>query len=74
MNSFPSRLIVAGVLTFAYATEAVPNNQNTDWFKEAKYGVFMHFLPADARGLSLVERFDSENLAKQLEQVGPSTW
>jgi len=43
---------------------------NTDWFKDARYGVFMHFLPADAKGLALVNDFDVEALAGQLEAVG----
>ena len=42
---------------------------NTDWFKDARYGVFMHFLPADAKGLALVNDFDVEALAGQLEAV-----
>lgn len=43
---------------------------NTDWMKDAKYGVFMHFLPGDAKGLALVEKFDVESLARQLEESG----
>ena len=42
------------------------NNPNTDWFSQAKYGVFMHFLPGDAQGLALVRDFDVETLAGQL--------
>ena len=49
---------------------AEPNNPNTDWFKDAKYGVFMHFLPFDDASLKLVEAFDVEALARQLEEVG----
>ena len=30
----------------------------TDWLWAAHYGVFMHFLPGDARGLALVREFD----------------
>jgi hypothetical protein len=45
-------------------------NPNTDWFKDAHYGVFMHFLPANADHLELVEKFDVQNLADQLESVG----
>jgi alpha-L-fucosidase len=43
---------------------------NTDWFKAAKYGVFMHFLPADDNGLRLVEKFDVDALANQLTEAG----
>lgn len=45
-------------------------NRDTDWFKEAGYGVFMHFLPGDDKQLALVERFDVEALAGQLEEMG----
>ena len=49
---------------------ATPNNPNTDWFRDAKYGVFMHFLPGDAAGLARVNSFDVERLAGQLESMG----
>ncbi|MHB9047168.1 MAG: alpha-L-fucosidase, partial [Pirellulales bacterium] len=52
------------------ATLADPNNANTDWFKNARYGVFMHFLPGDANRLALVEEFDVDALAGQLESMG----
>jgi hypothetical protein len=50
--------------------EAEPNNPNTEWFKNARYGVFMHFLPGDDAGLKLVDSFDVPALVKQLEEVG----
>ena len=31
------------------------NNPDTDWFKDARYGVFMHFLPGAAQGLALAK-------------------
>ena len=43
---------------------------NTDWFKNAQIGVFMHFLPADAQELARVDDFDVDALAQQLEAVG----
>jgi len=49
---------------------AGPNNPNTDWFRDARYGVFMHFLPGDGQSLALVERFDVNALAAQLEKAG----
>jgi hypothetical protein len=49
---------------------ASANSKDTDWFKEARYGAFMHFLPGDAQGLALVERFDVEALARQLQAMG----
>jgi alpha-L-fucosidase len=51
-------------------TRAEPRNPSTDWFRDAQYGVFMHFLPGDARGLDLVEQFDVAALAQQLETAG----
>jgi hypothetical protein len=49
---------------------AAANNPDTDWFKGARYGVFMHFLPGDAKGLALVNDFNVEALAGQLEAMG----
>ena len=46
------------------------HNSDTDWLRDARYGVFMHFLPGDAKGLALVDKFDAEALAEQLEAVG----
>jgi len=43
---------------------------NTDWFRDARYGVFMHFLPGDAQALSLVGQFDVDTLSSQLETLG----
>jgi lysophospholipase L1-like esterase len=54
----------------SWPAQAIPNNPNTNWFKDAKYGVFMHFLPGDAKGLALVSEFDVQGLARQLETLG----
>ena len=43
---------------------------DTDWLKEARYGVFMHFLIKDAAALSKVNDFDVQGLAGQLETIG----
>lgn len=45
-------------------------NPNTDWFKDAHYGVLIHFLPGDAKGLELLNQFDVDALAGQLEAIG----
>ncbi len=45
-------------------------NPNTDWFRDAHYGVLMHFLPHDARSLALVDQFDVDSLAGQLKSIG----
>jgi hypothetical protein len=59
------------VLTiWPFHLQAEPNNPNTDWFRDAHYGIFMHFLPGDAKGLALVEAFDAAALARQLEAAG----
>lgn len=43
---------------------------NTDWMHAGRYGAFMHFLPGNAGQLALVDQFDVEALAKQLDQMG----
>jgi alpha-L-fucosidase len=58
------------VLALGWPARAEPNNPNTDWFREAKYGVFMHFLPGDPNTFAQVEQFDARALAAQLEQAG----
>jgi hypothetical protein len=45
-------------------------NPNTDWFRESRYGVFMHLLPSNAETLALVDDFDVNALVGQLESVG----
>ena len=42
----------------------------TDWFRDARYGVFMHFLPGSAQQLAMVDSFDVEALAGQVESLG----
>ena len=64
------RLALISLLTFTWSTLGSPNNNNTDWLPEARYGVFMHLLPGDARQLAQVKDFDVEVLARQLEVVG----
>jgi hypothetical protein len=46
------------------------STSNTDWFKDARYGVFVHFLPWNPESLFLVEQFDVHALARQLESIG----
>ena len=46
------------------------SHSDTDWFRDAGYGVFMHFLPGDATALARVREFDVDALAGQLESVG----
>lgn len=70
MNANSIRLIAGVLLCLPGAANALPQSPNTDWFKDAKFGVFMHFLPGDPRSLALVKQFDVESLARQLEMAG----
>ena len=71
MNNHSLRqLALALGLALAGNLQAEPNNPNTDWFSQAKYGVFMHFLPESSPGLKLVEQFDVNTLAAQLQDLG----
>ncbi len=46
------------------------HNPNTDWFRDARFGVFMHVLPGDEQGFEQIKAFDVNALADQLEAVG----
>jgi len=69
-----SLLVTGPLLALCLASEgalaSASSTHNTDWFKEAKYGAFMHFLPENPRQLEQVKAFDVENLAAQLEAIG----
>ena len=58
------------LLALTLSTQAESANPNTDWFGQAKYGVFIHFLPSGQAGLKQVEQFDVKALAAQLEEMG----
>jgi hypothetical protein len=60
--------IMIGVIT--HSAWASDKSAQTDWFKEARIGAFMHFLPGNAEQLGKVKAFDVEALAKQLEAMG----
>jgi hypothetical protein len=61
---------VASMAEPAPAVQATSSNPNTDWFSQARYGVFMHFLPSGPAGLKQVEQFDVKALAGQLDEMG----
>jgi cyclophilin family peptidyl-prolyl cis-trans isomerase len=66
-------VLAAGLLLLLPAVsgaEAEAGDPRTDWFRDARYGVFVHFLPGDAEELARVADFDVEELARQLESVG----
>jgi len=68
MNRIATTLLA--VLLLSSHGQAEPNNPNTDWFKDAHYGVFMHFLPENEKQLAQVRDLDVAFLAKQLEEAG----
>lgn len=70
MNRNPTRPAVCLLLALSLGASAASNPARTDWFSQAKYGVFMHFLPGDDAGLEKVARFDVENLGNQLQTLG----
>ncbi len=63
-------LLLLPLLLLAFSAQADPTNPNADWFREAKYGIFMHFLPGDPKSFALIEQFDVSALAAQLEKAG----
>ena len=50
------------------ADTAVPHP--TGWLRDARLGVFMHFLPGDAKSLAKVDDFDVPALVRQLKDMG----
>ena len=65
------RTVLAGVfLVLTDPARAASNNANTDWFNQAKFGVFMHFLPSPQTGALQIEQFDVKVLADQLADMG----
>ena len=49
---------------------ADPARDDTDWLQDARYGVFMHFLPGDAAGLAGWRNSTSRRWRRQLEAMG----
>lgn len=63
--------VLAGILlALTDPARAALNNPDTDWFSQAKLGVFMHFLPSPQAGAQQVEQFDVKALADQLADLG----
>jgi len=62
--------LLASALTIAAPERPARAASNADWLRDAKYGAFMHLLPSDTKTLALVDAFDVEALAAQLEKVG----
>lgn len=71
IHTFLAAALILGMgLSLPTQVQAQPQNPNTDWFKDARYGAFMHFLPGDVKGLALVKSFDVAHVATQLESMG----
>ena len=70
VTKFPQiQLVVILLALFSITTIFADERDRTQWLKDAKYGIFIHFLPNE-RTFPLVDEFDVETLAKQLEEVG----
>ncbi len=65
----PAFLAVWIALVGTCSAVAGPQNPNTDWFKDAHYGIFMHFLPGNERTFAQVKDFDVKTVADQLEAM-----
>jgi hypothetical protein len=72
MKTFYSTAVRLLFLLLIITSQSFAGKQSsdTDWFKDARYGVFMHLLPADADGFAKVRNFDVDALADQLQSVG----
>ena len=72
MKTFYSTVAPLLFLLLSLTSQSFAGKQSsdTDWFKDARYGVFMHLLPADADGFAKVRNFDVDALADQLQSVG----
>ena len=67
----PHRAVLSLVLGLTGPVAAADSqNPNTDWFRDAGRGLFMHVLPGNAAQLALLDRFDTDALARQAEAAG----
>ncbi len=66
--------VTAANAASAANAEARPQPADTTWFKDAKTGVFCHYLTGEATSVEdwnrQVDAFDVEGLAKQLAEIG----
>ena len=73
ISTLPS-VIVGGSLRTERLLRSVPlhfpEKGRGSWFKEAKYGVFVHFLGGGPHWNKKVNSFDVKTLAAQMEQAG----
>ena len=77
------KALVTVLLAASAFLQAAPNNPNTDWFQQAGWGVFVHYLeglqnnPAELNSLGrrtswdqCVKEFDAKRFADQIAQTG----
>jgi len=62
--------LLALLLALSSGDEVLRPSSRADWLKDARLGVFIHFLPASASDLAKVDDFDVEALAGQLSGAG----
>ncbi|MBL9138504.1 MAG: alpha-L-fucosidase [Verrucomicrobiales bacterium] len=70
MNSKWFAGFLVSLLVLSRPSAGTDRNPNTDWFRDAGYGVFMHVLPADEGQFAQLADFDVEYLAHQLAEAG----
>lgn len=70
MNVARFLILLSVLLVSVTRSDAGSRSPATDWFRDARYGVFMHLLPGDTRQLAQLADFDADHLARQLEQAG----
>lgn len=58
------------LLVFTMHTHAQNNNPNTDWFKNAKYGIMVHFLPKGSAFRDYINKFDVNAFAQDCSDAG----
>ncbi|MCY3021374.1 MAG: discoidin domain-containing protein [Planctomycetota bacterium] len=72
--ALPAMLVCLLAVAAAGGEEAAPAKHRTDWFKDAQWGVFTHYLTGAnttaAAWNQQVEKFDVAGLGKQLEGIG----
>ena len=62
--------LLALLLALSSGDEVLRPSSRADWLKDARLGVFIHFLPASASDLAKMDDFDVEALAAQLSRAG----
>ncbi len=68
------RHAIAVLLTLSYASTCLSatDQRDTTWMKQAKYGVFVHYLGGGDGWNERVDSFDVEKFASKIEQSGAS--